>query len=267
MRCNSYKFKASDIYLYPIGDIHIGDKSFNKTSLGKLKGYINWIKKTPNAYAFLMGDIVNCATLNSPSSPFAQDMDLSDQIKLAVKLFEPIKHKILGAIDGNHENRLRVYSGYSPTISICERLGIQYFGESAVLLLRLGCHSGKNKDKSPRATFVVYAHHTVGGGSTPGGKMNRVDKLRQIVCNADIYLGSHNHALGCFHTIVYRVNPTTEKIEELRQMLVDCGGYLSYRGSYAETRQLPPLKIGSPRIHFIIKRNKNEVKKDIHVSL
>ena len=185
MECKAYKFKETRIELIPIGDCHMGDKAFTEDSLSKLKGYINYIKEHVNAYCFLMGDLCNCATLDSKSSPFAQNMDVNAQIKEIVKLFAPIKKKILGAIDGNHELRLERYCGYSPTISICERLEIPYFKNSAVIIFRLCCH-GK-KDSSPRATFTGYFHHTTGGGSSMGSKINKPEQLRSLIGNCDFY--------------------------------------------------------------------------------
>lgn len=263
MKLQVYKFKENDIYIIPIGDVHIGDKCFNEESKRKLMGYIDWVKNTSNAFIFLIGDIVNCATLTSPSSPFQQNLTLKEQIDEAVKYFEPVKSKIFGAIDGNHEDRLERFSGYSPTISLCERLGIFYFGVSGVCIFRLGVSSTHRS----RASFSGYFHHTTGGGSTPGGKMNRIDMLRKIVCDADFYAGAHNHLIGGVHTQVFKINSSTGRIETLRQMLVDTGGYLGYEGSYAEQKQLPPLKIGSPRIHLFLERKNGMIKKDIHVSI
>ena len=265
MDVKAFKFNQNDIYLVPIGDIHLGDTAFTAESRKKLIGYVKWIKETPNAYAFLMGDLINCATLNSPSNPFCEDVpNVNQQMNQVVEILTPIKHKILGAITGNHEERLEKYSGYNPTGSICQSLGIYYFKSSAVVILRLGCRKGKNS----RASFIGYFHHTTGGGSTIGGKMNRSAKLREMVSNCDFYCGGHNHSLSCSHNVIFKVNETTEKIEHFRQMIVTTGGYLDYPDSYAEAKMLPPLKVGSPRLHLFIKRDAaDEVKKDIHVSL
>ena len=593
MKIKTVCFKENDVHIIPISDLHIGDKAFNKESEKKVKGYIEWVKKTPNARIFLLGDILNCATRESKTNPFDQTMDLKEQIAAAVKLFEPVKDKIIGAVDGNHEsvscysqvvtkegfkkvsevtkedelaqfdintgeisfakplefvkhksdyliniennytkqnvtlnhdvvvgkekvkakdllkdkpdkmdmryngysdikpigidknilrlltwivmdgtivdhgkympnskkiriqfklskqrkidalqrllkeceipytfkkatkggiNKLQPYyiriygdysknlfkllngkkefpeqfkflgkeellivlneiiktdgykrydhylwtsinekdidtifyncilngiptkkvknitgsgfkngkpqfnlkfylnalkgknlqkiktkkikygndaycftmpkgtlitvldgkvaftgncrisnfTGYSPTISLCERLGIDYMGDSAVIIFRLG----KNSTRGSRASFSGFFHHSCGGGGSVGSKMNVVDKLRKIVCNADFYAIGHNHMLGCIHSMIYKINETTEKVEEFRQMLVDCGGYIGYEDSYAEKLMLQPLKIGSPRIHLFIKRSgggkskgEEKIKKDIHISL
>jgi len=272
MKIQVLKTNRNHIYVVPLGDLHVGSLHFTKKSEEKLRGYVKWIKNTPGAYTVLMGDLINCATLGSPSNPFEQNMDLSEQIETVVELLKPIKHKILGAISGNHESRLEGYAGYNPTISICDRLGVYYLGYDGVIIFRLGCHSSKKgKQRNPRATFSGYFHHTTGGGSTIGGKINRVDKLRDIVVDADFYCGAHNHLLGCVHTAVRRINPTKGTVDELRQMIIDTGGYLSYDGSYANKKQLPPLKLGSPRIRLAVKRKKSNgkeiVTKDIHVSL
>ena len=265
MKVIESKTKFNDFYTIPLNDFHIGDKCFNSNSEEKLLGYIDWIKHTRNSNSILLGDLINCATIESPSSPFQQNMNLQDQIETVVNYLKPIKDKIIGAVSGNHEARLEPYCGYNPTISICDRLGIKYLGYDGIMILRLGCHGPRN---SPRASFSSYCHHTTGGGSTVGGKINRVEMLRRIVCDADTYIGAHNHMLGCIHTGIFRINPTTSKVEWLRQMIIDSGGYLNYEDSYANQKQMPPTKLGSPRIHFIIKRNgKDEVHKDIHVSI
>ena len=268
MRVKEFKTKYNDIYLIPISDTHIGDKAFENTSERKLKGYIDWIKKTPNAYCILNGDILNVATRGSKTSPFEQNLDLKDQIEKAVQLFKPIKEKILGAIDGNHCVRISDFTGYSPMISLCERLNIDYMKDSAVYLLRLGC---RKNNRSPRATFTIYSHHGNGGGKTPGSKMNRIDCMRSIVANADVFIGSHTHMLGAIPAITQIINEQTGKVELVRQMLVDTGSYLEWNNSYAERLMLQPCKLGSPRIHLIVKRKEHKdietIEKDVHVSL
>ena len=255
--------KDDHAYLIPIGDIHIGDRAFAKKSLKKLKGYIEWVEERDNARILLMGDIFNVATRNSATTPF-QTMSLKEEMEFALELFEPVKSKIIGAIDGNHEYRAIDYMDYSPLIPFCHALGIKYFEYSAAILFGVGRKNKGHKGKKlirPNILYTIYAHHTTGGGSTIGGRINRVDKLRQIVVNADIYLGAHNHALITAPADVYVFDPLHKKVVRQRQYLVDCGSYLEWNGSYAEKRMYPPLKIGSPRIRL------DGVRKDVHVSI
>ena len=253
------------IYLIPMGDIHAGEVGFNDRAKEKLLGYINWVKKTPNAFVFLMGDLLNTAGRYSISSPFQQNMSTNQQIDLITKMFMPIKDRIVGAITGNHENRMIDDYGYDPTIAICDRLGITYFGYDAVILFRLSCH-GKNK--TPRGTLAGYFHHCSGGGVTLGGKLNRVDKLKDIVCNADFYVGGHTHALIGGDGEVFSIEKTKARVDILRRVFIDAGSYFDYEGGYANMKQMPPSRMGSPRILLQIKRDsKDKIHSDIHVSI
>ncbi len=121
--------------------------------------------------------------------------------------------------------------------------------------------NGKNVEGESNQFYLGYFHHTTGGGATVGGKINRVDKMRQLMINADFYCGSHNHMLGAVPVAVPYFDKRLKNITLLKQILVDCGGYLEWNESYAEAKQLPPMKLGSPRIRLDGKT------KDLHISL
>lgn len=262
-----FSTRMRKIYLIPIGDVHVGEVGFNERAKEKLLGYIKWIKNTPNAYVFLMGDLLNTASRYSISSPFQQNMSTNQQIDTITNLLEPIKERIIGAICGNHEERMIDDYGYDPTIAICDRLGISYFGFDAVVLFRMGCHS-KNINKHPRGTICGYFHHCTGGGTTLGGKLNRVDKLKDVVCNADFYVGGHTHALISGDGEVFSIDKTKARVDILRRVFVDAGSYFDYEGGYANMKQMPPSRMGSPRILLQIKRDgKDKVHTDVHVSI
>jgi hypothetical protein len=246
-------------YIIPIGDIHIGDKAFDDECETKLRGYINWVKEEPGARVILMGDIFNVPTRGSKTSPFAQN---KEEFDYAINLFKPIANKIAVALDGNHEARLLDFANFSIMNSFCQILEIPYGGISTIVNFKVRKSNRKETKRGEyRMNYYFYAHHTTGGGSTIGGKMNRVDKLRQLVCNADVYLGAHNHMLGVVPVTTGVINASHKKVDYPQQWLVDCGSYLKWEGSYAEAKQLPPNKLGSPKIRL------DGLKKDIHVSL
>ncbi len=45
MKVKSIKSRFSEIFIVPMGDLHIGSKSFDKESREKLVGYIKYIKR------------------------------------------------------------------------------------------------------------------------------------------------------------------------------------------------------------------------------
>jgi hypothetical protein len=248
-------------YVIVIGDLHIGDKAFGRVGLNKVRGYIDWVGEHPESRVFLNGDIFNCATRQSKTSPFEQEGGLKDHMKLARALFEPIKKQIVGAVDGNHELRLMDFCGYSPVESLCAILNIPYYGDSVVIKFRVGSRSrGKGREKTPNISYSFYFHHTTGGGGTPGGKLNRVYKMKDIIRDADVYCGSHNHALIAYPEDALLEGGRGSRILQKKQTFVSCGGYLEWHGSYAEKKMLPPAKIGSPRIRL------NGKVRDVHVN-
>ena len=245
-------------YVIPIGDLHLGDKSFTKQSEEKLKGYIDWVKNRKEARIILMGDIFNTATRISKTPPFEQTDRIEEK---AIELFSPVKDKIVVALDGNHEQRLIDFANYSIMNSFCRALNIKYGGISCVINFKVNRRNRKTKGGIWKQQYKFYAHHTCGGGGTVGGKMNRVDKLRQMIANADCYLGGHNHMLGVIPVSTGIIDAKEKRVFYPRQWLVDCGSYLEWENSYAEKGQLSPNKLGSPRIRL------DGLKHDLHISL
>lgn len=262
-------------YLIPLGDLHLGDKLFTKNSEKKLRGYIDWILEHPNARVILNGDIFNTSTRISKTSPFEQNVriqqraedDVSfDEMEFAIELLSPIKNQIIGATDGNHENRLIDMANFSLTNALCHRLStfqrkVYYFGSSVLLFLKVGKSKEKRRFKYGSAqTYSGYIHHTTGGGRTVGSKLNRAGMLREIVAGCDFYIGNHNHQEAVAKTKIFIPDIQNHAIKEVRQQIINGGGFLDY-GGYVEKGQLSPVDIGAPRIRF------DSHKHDIHVSL
>jgi len=103
MKTGVVRIKNDVSYIIPIGDLHIGDKAFSDNSRSKLNGYLKWVKETPDARIILNGDLLNCATRQSKTSPFEQDMTLEEQITAVCEFLDPVKDRIVGAVCGNHE--------------------------------------------------------------------------------------------------------------------------------------------------------------------
>lgn len=248
---------SNKVYLLPIGDLHLGANIDFK----KFEGYIDWAKKN-NAYIFLMGDLFDVATLRSPTLPWEQKMSLNDAMKLLIKTLMPVQKQIVGAVTGNHEERLIKYANFDPTEMLCEMLGIEYAKYSAVIRFRTGTSRTRNTVR-PRIDYVFYAHHGKGGGSTPGQKINRAKKLSEIFVGADAYLVGHNHGKGVAEESPARLVRTPSGktyIEYKRVQFIDCGSFVIYNDSYEEKDGYPPGDTGCPRIRM------DGVRKDLHIS-
>jgi len=178
------------------------------------------------------------------------------------KEIEPIRTQIIGAISGNHEERLERYANFNPLQTFCDMNGIEYAGYSAVLRFRIGTHHVKGKIH-PAVEYIFYAHHTTGGGNTPGGKLNRIAKLREVFEGADALIGGHNHAkvFGQPEVAYLSKNGRGEATLQYKKLdLIDSGSFLLYDGSYAEKDMMAPFTTGAPRIRM------DGSRKDLHVS-
>jgi len=241
-----------ECYVIPISDLHIGDPNFEKIGRPILNETLLWLEKQTNAKIFLNGDIFNCASRQSKTSPFESDIN---EYQTAIDIFEPVKDKIIGAIDGNHEARMIDDYGISPLQLFCRELKIPYSKWSAVVRFKVG----KRKDSNRwYQNYFGYFHHTTGGGSTIGGKINRVTKLRELVESIDFYCGSHNHQLAIAPQDVFYPSMQDKTVKKRRIWYIDCGSYLDWNDSYAEKNMLAPTKLGSPKIKLDGRQHNHE---------
>ena len=251
------RVEDNEAFIVPLADMHLEDKYFTEKSEAKLKETIEWVRKHKNARVILNGDVFNVATRTSKTSPFSinkrvlNDFD-GDQMAYAVHLFEPIKEQIICATLGNHEMRTMDFENRSWLSELCAKLStpnrqVVCCGVSALIFLKVG--KSRRRMTGSAQTYSIYATHTVGGGSTPGSKMNRVVKSEDVIGGCDVYFGSHNHMMGALEMGKFVANPNNCTASFIKQMYVDTGGYLDY-GGYVERAQMSPTTLGSPKVKF-----------------
>ena len=112
---------AEQIEVYPMADLHIGDHS---SDYKMIMERIEYIKNKPNAYCILDGDLMDTAICTSIGDTYGANLQPMEQLKHCVRIFEPIKDKILGVLPGNHENRVYKSDGLDITEIMCAQLGI-----------------------------------------------------------------------------------------------------------------------------------------------
>ena len=240
------------IYLLPISDLHLGDPNCN---IEKFLGYRDWLEETPNAYTLLNGDILNTAIKDSVSDIYTETMSPQEQIKKAVELFSPVKDKILGVVNGNHERRISKIAGIDITEVMADRLGVWYAGDEVFIKLRFG----RKPNKKPVA-YTIYSTHGFGSGRTVGSKVNNLQKLSDIVL-ADLYIASHTHFMTA-HQDIYLVPDTrNNNIMKVKRTFVSSGAFLDRGRGYGVQKGYPACKLGSPRIRL------DGTRRDCHVSI
>lgn len=248
------KEDSEKAYVLPIGDIHWGDPGFKAGAREKLRGNLDWAMEN-KAHVILMGDIFNMASRVSKTSPHGTN---PREVKESREFFRPYVSRIVGAIRGNHEQRMLDMFGHDPLEEWADNLQIPYLGISALLRIQ----TGKREDSdSYWNNYYMAVHHTRGGGGTIGSALNAVAKLEGIIPACDVYAGGHNHQLVTGTQRRYIPTYSGPKMKKVHY--VSCGSYLDYEESYAEEQMLKPSKLGSPRIRFSGVRDHH----DVHVSI
>lgn len=228
--------------------MHIGD---NMCDFKLIQQTLDYIKSTPNAFAVLNGDLMDTAICSSIGDTYAANIQPMEQLKLCVKLFEPIKDKILCILPGNHENRVYKSDGIDMTALMAAQLGLseRYTDTTALLFVRFGLNN-----KGRKVCYTIYATHGSGGGRKEGGKINRLADLATIV-DADCYVCGHTHLPALFKERYYRPDPQNSAVACVDKLFVNTAACLDY-GGYGDKQGYKPASTDNPIIHLSGKTKK-----------
>ena len=236
---------AEVIEVHPMADLHLGDSN---SDFKLIMERIEHIKSTPNAYCILDGDLMDTAIASSIGDTYGANIQPMEQLKLCVKIFEPIKDKILAVLPGNHENRIYKSDGLDITELMCSQLGIikKYSPTTALLFIRFGRQSGEMHHRP--VLYTAYVTHGSGGGRREGGKVNRLADLASIV-DADIYIHAHTHLPLVFKESFFRVSSGNSSVALVDKLFVNTAASLDY-GGYGDKAGFKPASKAMPVVYL-----------------
>lgn len=197
---------ADEFRVVPLGDIHLGAAACDE---GLLRATVQRIADDPHCHWGGMGDycdFVNRSDIRFDPlalAPWITVKDLADlpraQVSRMLKILEPIAHKCLWMLAGNHEHTIHrhyerdVYSELVTGIKVAAGwpadypLALGYEG-----WVRLAFYWSSDR-KGGSAVLDVKLHHGFGNGRKDGGKTNVLhDFLDRHNC--DLALMGHNHS-------------------------------------------------------------------------
>jgi predicted phosphodiesterase len=244
--------KSDEFLLEPFGDLHIGSRFVD---YDKLHERIEAIKAEDNRFWIGMGDYIESIGPYRRGRVDKRWMEWLNkhgittpiqQLDEFFKLVEPIKHKCLGLVFGNHD-----YTQLDLTDLqlLCVNHGYRFLGTMAMLELDLG----------PRRD-VVWACHGSYNGMRTGGAINRLEDLSRKYL-ADVYLHAHTHlkqaVAGSRIIADFSVNPPKLTEKKIVYVLTGCfiKEHIEDDVNYAELKPTPKTtRVGTITLGFPLDR-------------
>jgi len=148
--------------------------------------------------------------------------------------------RIHGIFGGNHESSQIRYQAVNELRRICARHGVKYLGDGYAIIVYNFGRIGRQ--------LIVLGSHGVGGGTTSGYVLSRLEEDARKVRGADIVVRGHHHKLITSSHIPGLDIVPGGGVEASGQWLGCTGSFLSnYKmgvSDYGERKQFHPLPIG-----------------------
>ena len=231
------------IELLVLADYHYADPHSDHQAIRKDIDYVN---SHQNAYCVLAGDLLDCALRSSLGDAYT-NLSPMEELSAMTNLLEPIAHKVIGIVGGNHEARHYRTNGIDMTRLLARQLGIEdkYSADTAVIFLRFGRDAGRLNHHRP-ILYTIYLTHGSGGGRKEAGKIQRLADYANII-DCDCYICGHTHLPAALKTNFARTSPANSSITYSTHLFVNAASKLLYAG-YGDIGGYKPSNTDTPRI-------------------
>ncbi len=227
------------VVLYPVSDMHTGDILFARK---EFEAFSDMILREPNRFIMVNGDIMNNNLRDSKGSPYEDIMSPNDQVKEVIRLLLPLKDRIVGMNNGNHEDRTKDKAGVDITEYMAELLGVPFNEDENLFKIKVG-----ERTKNKQFVYTVYITHGRCGGKRPGAILNAVEDLSKNVL-ADVYVMGHAHRRMAHVAEFREPDLRNNKITMRKQLYVVGAGWLYYGGYPVRHMMRPQVRGAHPII-------------------
>lgn len=232
--------ELTQLRIIPISDVHYGNPL---CSIKHFQRVVKLISDNTDCYTVLGGDLCEAVTIASKGDIYRQRVCPEMQRDDMIEFLNPIKHKILGMITGNHEQRIKEID---ISRDIARALNVPYRAEGMLQKISFGQGNERNKDRP--YTYWGYLSHGYGGARTKAAKAVKVERVSTWI-HADFYILSHDHVVNIAPDIYLlpdnrgkldsKTGFTTGKVTAKRKMLIKSNAFLKW-GNYSEMGGFPP---------------------------
>lgn len=245
---DSDAFARTGIEVTLISDAHIGH---HEHRAAVVENELAWVGQQPNRFIILLGDLCETALADSKGDVYAQTLSPQAQVEEVVGTFGRYKDRVLAAVQGNHERRVYIRTGFDPSMLYAHALGCAYEPELMVLGIRFGAKmgSGQSSRGSKNVTFTGVITHGWGGARLLGATLNNLQQLTLAVPNVDFYAAGHTHKPTDAIRRAFFADVPHRQLIERHSLLVSAGSALDW-ASYARAQGMAPTAMVFPRIHL-----------------
>ena len=239
--------------LYFVGDVHLGSAHCDES---KFDATLKEIEHDENARVILMGDL--CEYIPRGEWRWREeniaewvDQDNVGESERAemVKRLTPIRAKVIGAIQGNHELELADTWNQAVHKKLCADLQIRNLGYSALVNLQF---EWKRKGGVEYRTLTAMIHHGWGGGISDGADLGRFAQLA-LGYDADWYIAGHTHRKFASKSVQYRLSHH-KTLQPRVRLYGRSGTFLKTvsvgKMNYAEIKAMRPLDTGALKVVY-----------------
>ena len=248
--CRTIKTRKP-ITIFPVADTHIGaEGQFEQ----EFMQFIDMVKKTPNGYIIIAGDMLDNGVKNSVTNVYRNRYMPAESKRLLANLLEPVADRILCGVCGNHEFRSLREVDDDPLYDVFCKLNIEDRYRQNMVFLKL---SAGEKDGSGVAnpTYCIVVTHGHGGGMT-GAMVNRAEKYGLVLDGADMLVLGHSHKQFDTAPGKIQIDTRNNKVSIKPFRVVSVSSWLAY-GGYAMRMMLPPSAM--VRTKVILGATKKEI--------
>ena len=202
--------RGDRVEIFPLYDMHIGKSNCNEPAIRKWIGEVIKRDKMPNRHirVLLGGDAANAVNPKdikrfdfSDVADWLLEGDKEDirdnlsnvavnEIKRVGKILAPVKHIILGAIEGNHEKCIRKRYNTDIQKTLCEKLGIPNLSDEVLIRFRF------SRQGNGSSSIIVVARHGYGSSRTVSGEFLKLYAMQAEWEIADVCISGHTHTFA-----------------------------------------------------------------------
>lgn len=186
---NYFKFKFPEsIILKPIGDLHIGADTTMHTEISKI---VKFVHDRPNIKLLWCGDYIdNFGKYSVGGGQHEQAISITKQKELAEWIAKYLKGKILGIIQGCHEEFSYRADGFDFGKYLANKADARYLGKKAILDFEVG-----------ENTYKILVDHNERWSSS----MSMCHGLKQecrFFNDFDLGIGAHRHVPNAENSLI-----------------------------------------------------------------